>query len=620
MTFARSEYVAPLAHLARTIADACEASDAVLLAGSPSRVVASSSERAADPAAPRCTIVLDSGCTLVLYGRTEPPPRATAELAALVLRTSLENEALRANGTRLERQARATVEVSREISGLRELGVVLQLVAERSRELLRGELAGVALLDEATGTIAWPAMSGARTDTHLHALFPADGGVAGRAITTHRPVVVNDLLLDATLTPASNPISFAEGIRAILAVPMDISERARGCVMIGYRSPRRFSAQELDVLSSFASQAAIAVENAELYDRAKRDRARMASLVESMDEGLLLVDNAGSVAHVNRRAEEIFGVPRGAITGGALGVALAALGARSDDPAKLRAKICALIDAGERFPTCDIRLTRSPLVELRLTAFHVYDSGGIELGRGLLFRDVTFERHVDMLKSDVIAIVSHEIRSPLASIGGCASALLDTARNRTPELQHRYLETIERESARLDDLVSRLTDVSLLDAGVFTIEPRASDPIALLERVIERRRGERTIALDALRPTSPLAFDHRRIEQVVENLLDNALKYSPGSSAVAVRAIETDRELVVAVSDTGVGIERGLHERVFERFYRIEGVRRKEDGSGLGLYICRGIVEAHGGRIWLESSPGGGTTVAFSLPRETVAA
>jgi len=573
-----------------------------------------------DAPSDHCTIDLGSGNALVLYGRCAPPPRETSELAALLLRTAIENEALRANGTRLERQARATVEVSREISGLRELGTVLQLVAERSRELLRGELAGVALLDERSGNIAWPAMSGARTDTHLHALYPADGGIAGRAITTHRPVVINDVLLDATLTPATNPISFAEGIRAILAVPLDISERARGCVMIGYRSPRRFSAQELDVLSSFASQAAIAVENAELYDRAQRDRARMASLVESIDEGLLLIDNAGSVAHVNRRAEEIFGVPRGAITGGPLGIALAALGARSDDPEKLRAKICRLVDAEGPFPKCDIRLTQSPLVELRLTAFHVYDSGGVELGRGLLCRDVTFERHVDTLKSDVIAIVSHEIRSPLASIGGCASALLDTKRNRTPELQRRYLETIERESARLDDLVSRLTDVSLLDAGVFTIEPRASDPIALLERVIERKRGERAIALDAVRPTLPLAFDHRRIEQVIENLLDNALKYSPDSSAVAVRAIDAERELVVKISDGGVGIERGLHERVFERFYRIEGVRRKEDGSGLGLYICRGIVEAHGGRIWLESSPGGGTTVAFSLPRARIAA
>lgn len=559
---------------------------------------------------------LGSNARLVLYGAQREPAPEAIRLASLAMGMWLTTRAQRAATTRLLKQARATFEINRSICGLGGLDRLLLLVAERSRDLLHCEVAGFALLDDCGTTITWRSMSGARTETYRNAIFSPSGGVAGRAISTHHPVVVDDFRLDPTLTPEANPISFAEGLQSVLAVPLDISQRARGCLMIGYRKPHKFSSEELDVLTRFASQAAIAIENAELYDRVRSERARVASVVESIAEGLVLIDVRGRIALVNRRVEEIFDVSRAAYVGQTFDALLSAFVKRSDTPEIVRTRLVSLIASQLAMVNCDVELTGDPPIVLRFTSFPVYDGDRTMLGRGLLCRDITFEHQVDVMKSDVIAIVSHEIRSPLSSIRGCASALLDTERHRSKRLQKDYLETIDRESARLNDLVGNLTDVSMLDAGVLVLALHDSDPSFLIDRVIARKRREnRVIRLASESKPGFLRFDHRRIEQVLDNLLSNAMKYSQPTSEIDVSVVYSPTEFIVSIRDRGSGIARSLQERVFERFYCIEGPRVKGDGCGLGLYICRGIVEAHSGRIWLESTPGAGTTVSFALPR-----
>ena len=600
--------------LAQTLAASCSAAGATVLSTTP---LCELGVWFADMPIREASVEYDLGSNarLVLYGAQREPAPETISLASLAMGTWLTTRAHRATTTRLLKQARATFEINRSICGLGGLDRLLLLVAERSRDLLHCELAGFALLDDCGSSITWRAMSGARTDTYRKAVFSPDGGVAGRAISTRRPVVVDDFRLDPSLTPEANPISFAEGLLSVLAVPRNISRRARGCLMIGYRTPHTFSAEELDVLTSFASQAAIAIENAELYDRVRSERARIASVVESIAEGLVLIDLLGRIALVNRRVENIFDVSRTAYVGLTFDALLSAFVKRSETPEIVRKALVSLIASQLATANCDVALTGDPRMVLRFTSFPVYDGDGAMLGRGLLCRDITAEHQVDVMKSDVIAIVSHEIRSPLSSIRGCASALLDTERHRSKRLQQDYLETIDRESARLNDLVGNLTDVSMLDAGVLVLALHESNPILLIERVIERKRRElRVIHLASESKPGFLRFDHRRIEQVLDNLLSNAIKYSHPTSEIDVSVDYSQTEFIVSIRDRGSGIARLLQERVFERFYRIEDTRLKGDGCGLGLYICRGIVEAHAGRIWLESTSGVGTTVSFALP------
>jgi signal transduction histidine kinase len=244
----------------------------------------------------------------------------------------------------------------------------------------------------------------------------------------------------------------------------------------------------------------------------------------------------------------------------------------------------------------------------------------------------------DRLKSALISTVSHELRTPLTHIKGYSRTLL--LGDWDEESRREFLQIIDEESDRLRELVDNLLDMSRIEAGVLQLDRH---PLALrpfLERVIERQRAASPNydILLTIAPDVPVVdADARRIEQVVRNLLDNAVKYSPPGSQVRVRAYpeaerpgspeghesgETSREpgapagaVVIEVEDRGIGIVPEDQPKIFERFYRVDGgLDRQSTGSGLGLSICNGIVKAHGGRIWVESTSGQGSCFRFVLP------
>jgi len=555
---------------------------------------------------------------LELDGAERMPGASALRLAALALRAASEGEAQRVKSARSDAQAGATLEITRAICSVPILDELLTLIAERCRELLACEVVGFALLEERAKTIVWRAMCGCRTETHKRVTYHPSDGVAGRAISTGGPIVVHDFLTDGGIDPREFPISFAEGLRSVVGVPLEIDKRPRGCLMIGYRSVHEFTSDEIDTLTSFSLQAAIAVENAQLYERVRREQARLESVVQSINEGLVLLDLEDRVVYVNRNACVLFRTNPLALTGATCDELVGRLAEHSTSPSDMRAKLAQLAASSAEFPAVDLEIAESPTLNLRLTHFYVYDAGGERLGRGYLCRDVTFEKQVDAMKTEVIAHVSHEIKTPLASIRGYASALLDGSRNRTRALEIDYLKMIDTESTRLDDLVCNLTDVSKLDAGVLFLERHEISPAYLLRSVVARWRKanpERRFRVVCDEHIAPVLIDRRRIAQVLDNVLSNAVKYSPVDSLISLALCERPDAVVFSIADRGAGIPRAQRERVFERFYRVQARRREGDGSGLGLFISRGIVVAHGGEISLQSRIGEGTTVVFSLPK-----
>jgi signal transduction histidine kinase len=241
---------------------------------------------------------------------------------------------------------------------------------------------------------------------------------------------------------------------------------------------------------------------------------------------------------------------------------------------------------------------------------------GDVLGRIFVLRDVTRESEAERMRAALVASVSHELRSPLTSITGYTDTLLHHG-PWDESLQREFLEAVAGSSARLTALVDNLLDAATLEAGALRLlrEPVRVERIA--ERVLAQRRllaGACTLHLDS-RPGLPLAdADPLRIEQVIANLVDNAIKYSPTGGAIRVRVDASTRdELVVSVADQGQGIAPDHVQHLFERFYRVDVGERRVKGAGLGLYICKSLVESHGGRIWVDSEPERGSTFAFTL-------
>jgi two-component system phosphate regulon sensor histidine kinase PhoR len=257
-------------------------------------------------------------------------------------------------------------------------------------------------------------------------------------------------------------------------------------------------------------------------------------------------------------------------------------------------------------------------VERRVLAVHAASFAiGDAKGAVAVFHDMTEVRRLETVRRDFVANASHEIKTPLTAIRGFAETLLS---NELPAQDARsYLEIILRHSERLARLVEDLLELSRLESGKFTLEPEPLDVgvlTAKLCRELEPRLRERGISVRVSAEGAPRAFaDARAVEQILQNLLDNAIKYSDPEREIEVRVAKDGDDVRIDVVDQGLGIPEADRARIFERFYRVDrGRSREQGGTGLGLSIVKHLVQASGGEVWVESTPGVGSTFAFTLP------
>jgi two-component system sensor histidine kinase KdpD len=234
-------------------------------------------------------------------------------------------------------------------------------------------------------------------------------------------------------------------------------------------------------------------------------------------------------------------------------------------------------------------------------------------------RKVAALREVDRLKTELLGTVSHELRTPLGSIKGYATTLLSHGNKLRKEEQREFLEIIDSEADRLRDLIDNLLDLSRLEAGVLRIdrEPaRLGRTAREVTRKVQLASAHHEIRLEWPEDDPLVNADEKRIYQVMQNLITNAVKYSPDGGCITLSAHVERRELVIQVADQGLGLPAAEIDKIFDRFHRVQSeVSRGIGGTGLGLAICKGLVEAHGGRIWAESAgEGKGSTFRFSLP------
>jgi two-component system sensor histidine kinase VicK len=373
-----------------------------------------------------------------------------------------------------------------------------------------------------------------------------------------------------------------------------------------------FDPAEADTLQRLASQAAVALtESGALAQRNWLSQVN-AAVLDCVREGIALVGLDNELVFANtamERLAERLSMPIGAAIGASRGDASA------DDPETYFAKWEAMLaDTDE--PTAD-ELEISGLVLERYTA-PVDDDAGARIGRLVVLRDVTREREVDQLKSDLMATVSHELRTPLASVLGYTELL--RTRRLEPEARDEIIGTVHREAKRLSALIDDFLDVQAIEQDRFPLTREPFSVTELLQEQVRTFAGQSARHHLTLEPcdSPPIAVgDRGRISQVVANLLSNAIKYSPDGGEVRVSASCSAGVVLVAVTDSGLGIPPAEQEHVFEKFFRVErGPAARVGGTGLGLALAHEIVLAHGGRMGFESTEGSGSRFWFTLPTE----
>ncbi len=351
-------------------------------------------------------------------------------------------------------------------------------------------------------------------------------------------------------------------------------------------------------------RARIARATAEIRD----ERDVLDAVLESAGEGILMTGERGETAVANRTWTELAGAPTLAAAG-RFQAAEQADRSFADVAARWLADPERVAGADFEWP--------DPYRRVRVYTAPVRHRSATIIGRIFVLRDVTRETEAERMRSALVATVSHELRSPLTAISGYTDTLLHEG-PWDDDTQREFLEAVLTSAQRLSALVDNLLDAASLEAGVLRLQPEPIRVERIAERVLAQRRllaGTCTLELETRAGLPLVVADGVRIEQVLANLIDNAIKYSPNGGVVDVRLVRTaDGDLAVSVSDQGVGIPPEHLPHLFERFYRVSSGGRSVKGVGLGLYICRSLIEAHGGRIWVESQPGAGSTFVFTLP------
>jgi PAS domain S-box-containing protein len=400
------------------------------------------------------------------------------------------------------------------------------------------------------------------------------------------------------------------GIGSYMCVPMWGRDRVLGALtFVTAESERSYTEADLALAEELARRAAVAVENAMLY-RQVEERARAARVLDAVGDGVFLIDSRGIIGLWNPAAEAITGLKVEDVVGRQAAEAVS--GWETIAP---RVPVVSEVDRA---------VARAETVPLELGGRELWLSiSGVGFADGTVyaFRDLTQDRVLEELKAEFVSTVSHELRTPLAAVYGAAMTLSRPDFAADAEQRNQLLGVIVSEAERLATIVNDILWASRLDAESMRFSIQSCDAEALAQGVIDAANAHRPPNVElVLRSSDELprvAGDPDKIRQVMANLLDNAVKYSPDGGRIEVELTAGSASVRFAVHDKGLGVPPPEQRRIFEKFYRLDpNLTRGVGGTGLGLYICRELVHRMNGRLWVVSprADGEGSTFAFELP------
>ncbi len=533
-----------------------------------------------------------------------------------------ENEALR---ERLSRLSEASLRINESL----DFNAVLQGILDSARSLTAASVGVMTLLDDGGRGEVQDFLSSGLTGEEAEALWLMPEGLRVLEALTgiSAPLRIPDVVKHVRAmgfsgfsipVPVGRPCSF-------LAVPISHRGERMGHVFVGDKDGgAEFAKEDEETLVMFASQAALVIANARTHREERRARADLETLVNTSPVGVVVLDaRTGAPVSVNRETLRIVdGLREGEQPAEDLLEVVTWVRSDGREFSLRELPLAEVLKAGDtvRAEEIVLRVPDGRSVGVLLNATPIRAEDGEVASFVVTLQDLTPLEEQERLRAEFLAMVSHELRSPLMSVKGSADTLAAQSERLDPAEMRQFFRIIQDQAEHMRGLIGDLLDVARIETGALPVDPGPADLRLLAEEAAGQfQSGDAGNPLDVeLAADLPMVLaDRRRIVQVLGNLLSNAAGYSPEGSPILLTAARDGVHVAVSVADSGRGIPAELLPELFRKFSRASGPAAAPgiDGSGLGLAICKGIVEAHGGRIWAESEgPGLGARFTFTLP------
>ena len=524
------------------------------------------------------------------------------------------------------RELAALLAISQTATQSLETEKILNDTLDKSLEILDFDVGYIRTLDAEKKNLIVRVARGLSSPEFLSTSFPLDSPdpIVGKIVfKTQKPYIGTDIRKDPMFQARTME---KEGVISLAMVPIVSKQRAMGFIAVGSKKFHKFTKREVRLLVAFSSQLGSALENAQLYDEVNKEKAYIENLVDNAGDAIISTDVEDRILTWNHGAEVIFGYTKEETVGQSLTILLPAHRAGELEEIRDKVRLTGVIR------NLEVRRIRKDgiIIEASLAVSPIRDKDDNVIGFLHLARDVTEKKRyeqrlkeLDKMKSAFVSNVSHELRTPLTAIKASADNMLDRLIGDLNGKQVGYLTRIKSNSDRLARLINDLLDLSTIEAGKIDLRPTNLPLVTLVKEAAESLRpvaAEKVINLTVMSadPGVIAWADRDKVIQVLMNLIGNALKFTPTGGKVTIAVTKNSAAwMQISVTDTGPGIPAEEVNKVFGRFYQIgQAGTQKTQGTGLGLAISKALVEMHGGKIWVESEAGKGSTFSFTLPAE----
>jgi len=566
-------------------------------------------------------------------GTSEAPPIRDAPDSPRGLRRELDHyrlvvEEMRRRIRDLEGEleaASAMAEVPSVVVTRPELRNTLGRLVKKVAMIIQAEKVLLLLHQPESGTLnVLPPALGITEEQVNSVTIHAEEGVSGSVFQNRESVIFNDALNDPrTLKRIVSLLAVRNGVCVPLVIKQRdeeerlVDERIIGVMHVfNKRFDEDFGTEDMRLLEMLAEQAAAVISNAQLYIQLTEEKEQLAGAFEAIHVGVIVVTSAGVIRLLNPAAATMLEIADGEYGGQEMGDVV--------PEGHIRELLEGTLKTGEE-RTVEIVLGEDDerVYQAQTTLMKREDQGGIE-SIVSIFNDITEIRRVERMKTAFVSTVSHELRTPLTSIKGFISTLLEDDEGMYDEETRReFLIIINEECDRLTRLISDLLNISKIESGR-GLDLQLSDVnvARLIERVAASHQPytkKHEIVAEAPDDLEPIRADADKLTQILDNLVGNAVKYSPNGGTVTIVASDEDGTVRLDVIDQGLGIPERHRDRIFQRFHQVDDDidHRSISGTGIGLYLVQHLAHAHGGKVWLESSEvGEGSTFSLQLPKD----